>query len=391
MTVVAFFEELQLAIADVLMSADYSNAPLHVPVPISLPSAPAGYPLNINAVPVSLARKILRVKSDVSDAAFLTAGTVSHIKDVARNARQLRSGPLMPSTALPPIDTRRVQSVLEHAMDISEQKARGDFEIIGICDGAWFSRAKNFGTADEIPYFGRVTLAGSGAPALRDWLFERGKQYSELEIGNEPFYHRRHRTGGWLLSRLLEEDVLPQSQTLEAGVGGYYELYEYDPSGMSVVDGALIAFMSIDELEKGKLVFERVFFHTYIDDCLCILALSKPSPSFLVGDRVRIPLSSFSVHILPTIERDSALPHVTPELLVGMVGGANFFSLALSRAQGESFYHQTKRFFGTEHKLMRPSIAGGYVHLNLDQSLLKRFIAKFPKRPAHGTDVVYSS
>lgn len=58
MTVVAFFEDFKLAIADVLMSADYSKSSLTPPPPISLPSTPAGYPLHLEAVPISLTRKV---------------------------------------------------------------------------------------------------------------------------------------------------------------------------------------------------------------------------------------------------------------------------------------------------------------------------------------------
>ncbi len=165
MTVVAFFDDLYIAIADILMSMDYSQSNHPLPASVFLPSAPRGYTVHRSAVPTRIVRKSFSVNTASSRGLFLGAGTVKHIEDVIQNTRLLRSGLLMPSRSFSTLDTSKVQDVMAHAMDISEQNSLGDFEILGLCDGVRFDRAATIGSSYEFPYFGKVTIAGSGKEA----------------------------------------------------------------------------------------------------------------------------------------------------------------------------------------------------------------------------------
>lgn len=391
MTVVAFFDDLYIAIADILMSLDYSKSNRPLPASVFLPSAPHGYTVHPEAVPSRIVRKSFSVNTASSQGVFLGAGTVEHIKDVIQNTQLLRSGLLMPSRSLPTLDTHKVQHLMAHAMDISEQNSLVDFEILGLCDGVRFDRAATIGSSYEFPYFGKVTIAGSGREALRDWLFQRGEQISEMSMANEPFEMRRHRTGGWLISRLLEEDGADNPLTLPAGVGGYYELYEYDRSGMTPVDAVLTVFLSLGgHKNAGIFDLQNLFFHKYVDGHLCILTLQNVQRSIKIGDEIRVPLSDFSLSVVPRFYEKVSAPNIARELIVTMAGNADFFNLSLFRDSARDFPSQAKRFIDTQNKLLRTRVVDGNVHISFDYELLKQRFQHFPKRPAHGTQVFYS-
>lgn len=392
MTVVAFFDDLHIAIADILMSKDFSKTTHPLPPPLFLPSAPNSHQVYLEAIPTRIVRKFFSFPSNISKGSFLAAGSVADIEDVMRNVQLLRSGLLLPSQSLPHVDMRQAKGLLAHAMDISEQNLHGNFEILSLCDGERFDRAATFGSRHNIPYFGNVTLIGSGKVALCDWLHQRGEQISKMSIANESFEHRRHRTGGWLLSRLLEEDGSKNSRTLPAGVGGYYELYEYDKSGILPVDAILTAFISLTAMKKKEVfVLQNLFFHKYFDEHLCILSLKRSSPGFQVGEDVRIPVSEFELSVVPRMNEKGPSPRVGPDLLATMAGNAALFNLSLFRDTKNGFPAQAKRFIDTQNKLIRTTVVNEHVHIFPNYPLLQRFVRNFPKRPACGQEVLYSS
>lgn len=181
-TVIAQFDEIGVAISDVMLSSSDTESKCWLPSIGYLSQGASGNDL----VPTRLARKFFRFHKNNVQGMFLCAGTVSHINRLYRNMIGIFDRDLeLPAKILNRLNTRSPESVLNAACELTEEEGFPDFEIIGVIDGIGFLRHHNFALVNQqIPYFGTSHFAGSGGPILKRFLEQRGDAWLSFGVGS---------------------------------------------------------------------------------------------------------------------------------------------------------------------------------------------------------------
>lgn len=385
MTVIAFFEDIGLALSDVMTSIDLSalggmqinNLPNAVRLPTVGESVIEALPIR----PTSIKRKIMKIKVGEKTGDFLVSGTVSHVKELSQNVRLIPTGLLALSTdQLRRLNLDSVASIVSVASEFTELHGKKDFEILGVCEGIRFNRQYDERIFDNFPYFGNVTFSGSGGEILRQWLADRGTQLARMDIGAEPLPHKRHRVKHWLPSMLLEEDSRNGYRTLTRGVGGYYEVFSFSKSGLSPLDDVLTVFASVEgRASNANVILDRLFYHRYTDDWMSVISYKGAGHEVDRSGFVRIPIEDFELFNIGPLLGEGAEPNRTSSYLVTAMNGADSYRLCLFRDKDKGGAYQVRRSYSSEHKILSSRVVDGYVHINFDRRLFEYYVKNFPK------------
>ena len=391
MTVLLFCDDIGIALSDTLTSID-SRGMKETPA-IQLPTVGVDVTSNLRFSPTSLKRKKISISHGSGGGEFLVSGTVSHIKKLASNIAAIRSGLLsLSEEQLRKFNPNSSLSIIETACLFTEDTGHGDFEVIGVCDGVRFSRQYNNKIVAEIPYFGRVTLSGSGAPSLLRWLDERGQQFVKMDVGNDTLIQKQHRVSNWLPAMLLEEDWRDQHRTLSEGVGGYYEVFSFNNTTLDPLDSVVTVFASIEgSISDPKITLEKLFFHRYEGECLSVISFLGGQKEFSLGEAIRISIKDFELFNILSICGDQSKPNSTSSRLASEMNSARMFRLSLFRDKGDGDVYQVKRIYSSEYKILTSNVQDGNVHIKMNNDLLQSYIKKFPKSPPRGEHPIFSS
>ncbi|MGB6095048.1 MAG: hypothetical protein WBF95_01965 [Comamonas thiooxydans] len=389
MTVIAYFSDISIAAADLLLSVETPGGP-----PVLLPSVGSTSnlpPLSLS--PTKLVRKILRLKHDKGVAVLLVAGTVSHLKKLVDFFEALRSGALQP---LPEFsrghNTSDPLSVLRTAAMMTEKSGFPNFEFIAFHNGRCLeSRHEQHIRLRFSPYFGGSALAGSGASSLYNWLCDRGEKYVNIPSMSRDSVEDKHfRALNLIPSLLLEEDTRVSLKTIGNGVGGYYESFQVDQDGLHPQDAVLTVFASIEKKDKELcLELRRVFFHLYSDDWLFIISLSGEPRILKAGQPLRIDMSEFHIYKVKPLFHDDEPPNWEIPRLVVQMPSAKHWRLTLYR-ETSTEPQQIKRFYhsqGAEQPILIISVKNQTVSLKIDQERMDYYVKKFPSKTSDENSV----
>lgn len=151
--------------------------------------------------------------------------------------------------------------MLTHAVEYANVSRETEFAAIAL-------RGKHtviVGTAArlQLPYFGSLTLAGSGAPALQGFLHERAFQY-EQEFANDSQFIAGMRVAHYLPMQLLSANRFNPSITLSNGVGGFYEVWFIFDRGLEEDDMGWVRILADSRPPFNKGVTLRgLWWHVY--------------------------------------------------------------------------------------------------------------------------------
>src|SRR5450830_1564684 len=182
MTVIAVFEDLQLALADNLLSV--YDPTIHTWLPTvgntaQIPGANMGFS--------RLVRKVISAKGPAGSAQVLAAGTVTHIAYFADIlSRVFRNQIDLPDHLKDLVRHDGSYGCVRAAALLADAAGYREFEFVGatnsgICKHTFDATE----IAADIPYFGKVWIAGSGAINLRGWLENRGEYYAKIFHHND--------------------------------------------------------------------------------------------------------------------------------------------------------------------------------------------------------------
>lgn len=365
MTVIAFFEDLGVAVSDVLISVDGNGGG------IVLPSV--GDPRYIKpplpVKPTRLVRKFFRITRPGSEGMFLTCGTVSHINELTDMVARIIAGSVsVPSELAIRLDINSVASLVELAAELVEEAGFTQFELLGIVDGTRYARHFNTVTlANYLPYWGNVVALGSGAPYLINWLTEKGNAYLEKGLGDEDTQTRALRAAEVAPSQLLEEDTR-EMRTLRKGVGGYYESYAFEKSSIVPHDSVLTVF---GRFKRGAptpiLEIRRIFFHLYDKDLLVVGSLAGGPLDVSISQELLVPLDTFSVFEIPSLYASNQTSTWNPSRLAQRLSSAAKFRLTTYRGKHDE---SVQRFFEGVggRRLISARVSGTSLKIKLDEN-----------------------
>jgi hypothetical protein len=373
MTVLVFFEDLGVALSDVLLSREVPGG--GIPVPSIGDPALLSPPLAVQ--PTQLVRKFFRIQRPGSEGVFLGCGTVSSIKKVFENVDLIISRPeLVPNELRHRFNANSVASLIDTAAKMCEAGGKPDFELLGLADGVRIARAFNEGRLEQcLPYWGHVLSMGSGAPMLMEWLRSKGELLINSGLVAESIQFKRIRAMHNTPLMLLNEDIWSQT-TLNVGVGGYYETFLFDNSGLTPAEDTLSVFGSFIK-EKGRTGFElhQIFYHLYDGDYLIVGALLCGKKIIHVNEECRIPLADLTIYPMPPMKSAAAAPEWNPSRLALRMKKSSRFSLNSYRGPK---YLQIKRFYEGEEgrRLLRFDVSGSYLSITLHEQEFLHFLSK---------------
>lgn len=377
MTVIVFFEDLGVAVSDVLLSVDGSGGG------IELPSV--GNPRSIDPplpiTPTKLVRKFFRVSRPGSDGMFLTCGTVSHIHKLAKMVARIIAGSVnVPPTLVSRLNRNSVASVVDLAATLVEQAGSPEFELLGMVDSTRYARHFNTPNLTHcLPYWGEVVALGSGAPYLIDWLREKGDAYIAAGLSDDSVQMRARRASEVVPSQLLEEDTR-QMRTLRAGVGGYYESYAIGSSSIVPDDSVLTVFGRFKRGAPSPVIeIRRIFFHVYDKDLLVVGSLTGVPLDVSVSKELVVPLASFKAFEIPPLDAPNQPLKWNSSRLAQMLGSAARLRLTTYRGANDQ---SVKRFFEGEQgrRLIRTRVSGESLRIKLDEEDLDYFYERTDAR-----------
>lgn len=378
MTVIVLFEDLNLALSDVLLTVADVSANAVIPT-IGRTGELPDLKLGVSR----LVRKVISAEGPVGRAECLVAGTVSHIKYFSNLLRQIFKGQIqLPDDLHELVRSSGASGCFEAAARLADSDGFKDFEVFGVVGSN--TCCHTFDTiriTENIPYFGRVWIAGSGAPSLIHWLKIRGETYSDT-FREHNLNKKRFHVANMVPVLLMEEDMGPGFRTLKDGVGGYYEAFSFDSDGLYPVDNSLTIFADIVGRKRDcRINLRKIIYHCYRSDHLYILSLAK-EVEVKASSTVKIPLKDFMYFEVPPLEGQGSLSPWNVHVVASRMFGADCVRTVIRKAVSGSLL--TKRFFRSEpgHEIVSLSLSGKNLVVELNEDGLNYFSSTFPGDPA---------
>lgn len=379
MTVVAVFEDLQVAVSDVLLTTDRPGG--HIVTPTTGNTGNLGYPFKLS--PTRLVRKYVEFTSQCGNGMLLAAGDVPHIEKFAENVRDIAKGKCsLPAHIEQLLQKGTPDAIADAAVKFTEFQGYPNFEVIGSAGNQQYSRTFD---ATEIkillPYFGVLRAIGSGARDVVNWLEARATHYVESGLDGESLKLKMIRAMHTLPAILLEEDTRTTLHTISKGVGGYYESYLMDKGELRPVDSVLTIFARVVGKPRDYSVeVRRLFFHLYINDCLMVVSLFNLPKSVTLKAPLKCPLSDFERFPIQPLFGEKRKPSWTVDLLAMQAATAKHTRLTLSR-ESRGGYPLVKRFFEghqAANRLIDLKVSNGDLVITLNKEGFDHFVSRFP-------------
>ncbi|MDQ0016438.1 hypothetical protein J2W23_004841 [Variovorax boronicumulans] len=371
MTVLIHFEELRVAVSDVLMSVAVKGGGIWLPS-IGLPHV-ANPDLPIR--PTSLVRKFFRVQRPGSAGMFLVCGTRSHIQEVVDNVEGLISGTRRPPAALAhQLFPDNVASLVDVASKMAEDHEKAEFELLGRVDGADYSRHLRQTIPRRLPYWGSVVAMGSGARDALEWLDAKGRSYEAHGLMDDDADMKCLRALNAVPSLLLEEDTRAM-RTVKEGVGGYYESFAIGHDTLRPSDNVLTIFGRFKAGGTGPLFeLRRVFFHIYDVDTLVIGSVTELPRDISVGQPLRVPLEDLAVTHVGPFGDAPAMTWNSSRLAIKM-NSPEAMRLTTYRGPNDRAVQRFYEGLG-ERRLLNFKVAGGFLHVQLNPEAFTHYLGR---------------
>ena len=375
MTVLAYFEDLAIAVSDVLLSVKAPGRGIRIPTIGGTAVANADPPVR----PTRLVRKFFTVKRPRSAGTFLVCGTVAHITRVTQNVDGLVTGRIRPPEHLLRMFVpQSAASLVDVAARMTEEEGLDDFELLGAVDGEGYRRHFNRSVPRDLPYWGRVMVMGSGGPDLVDWLTAKGRAFEDAGLGADDLGRKRSRVVNTVPSMLLEEDTRSTMKTLNKGVGGYYECFDVCDTELVPFDRAITIFGRLKRA-SGRTTFElrRVFFHTYDEGNLIVGTLTDLPMDISPSEPLRVPSDSLEVFHVPPLGM-RARPTWNASRLASLMNSPR--SMCLTTYRGP-FDNSVQRFYEGEsgRRLLVIKPSGEFLQMRIDESVLEYYLSRSDK------------
>lgn len=374
MTVIALFEDLQLAISDVLLTIDDIRASAMTPT--------TGHTANLPDLGLGvsrLARKVISADGPVGRTQLLVAGTKSHIEHFATVLREVfRDQRPLPDELRQLVRSSGAFGCMQAAARLADADGYKEFEVVGVAGEMMCTHTFDSPrVVADVPYFGKVWVAGSGAANLLHWIQLRGDRYAKEFLHHDLITRHFHVTNLVTLF-LMEEDIGPQLRTLKTGVGGYYEAYTISPGTLTPVGDCITVFADIVGRNRDcTVLLRRLLYHCYRGELLYVFSVMQET-LVTAASPVKIPLSACQLFDVPPLLPSSAQsPWSIHRVVSQMLGAENVRTVMRKGVGGHPI---TKRFVRNMpgHQLVKLSVSRDYLVITLDLTGFQHFSSRFP-------------
>jgi hypothetical protein len=374
MTVIALFESLQVAISDVLVTVDDGSVSTVTPTTGDTANLP-----NLGIGVSRLVRKIVTADGPTGRAQLLVAGTLSHIEHFATILRQVfRDQRPLPDELRQLVRVSGAYGCMHAAARLADADGYKEFEVVGVAGNQMCTHTFDVNRINaEVPYFGKVWIAGSGAKNLLRWLQLRGERYAK-EFAHRDSEETRYHVANCVGLFLMEEDAGPLLRTLRIGVGGYYEAFTVSQGTLTPIGDCITIFADIIGRNRDRTVsIRRLLYHCYRSQHLYVFSvlqevvISAASPA-------KIPLTACKLFDVPVIEPEVELSPWTIHRVASQMSGAkNIRTVMRKEIAGQP---ATKRFMTNtrDHQLVKVTLSGDHLVISLDEAALQYFASRFP-------------
>ena len=379
MTVVAVFEDLQVAVSDVLLTTDQPGG--HIVTPTTGNTGNLDYPFKLS--PTRMVRKYVEFTSQCGSGMLLAAGDVSHIQKFAENVCDIAKGKCsLPAHIEQLLKNGTPGAIADAAVKYTEFQGYPNFELIGSAGNQQYSRTLDVTEIKILlPYFGALRAIGSGAQDVVRWLEARAARYVESGLDGESFELKMIRAMHTLPAILLDEDTRTTLYTISKGVGGYYESYLMDRGKLRPVDSVLTIFARVVGKPRDYAVeVRRLFFHLYVNDCLMVMSLFNLPKTVTFKEPLKCPLGDIELFPIQPLFGKKRKPNWRVDLLAMQAAAAKHTRLTLSRESREG-HPLMKRFFeGSQaaNRLIDLKVSSGYLVITLNKEAFDHFVSRFP-------------
>ncbi|MFW9082562.1 hypothetical protein ACOI9X_25290 [Pseudomonas sp. P2757] len=373
MTVIAIFDDYQLAISDMLLSVE--NPAVTTTTPTTGNTALiADLQLGVSR----LVRKVVAADGPIGRAELLVAGTVTHIEHFSSELNKAFRNPQhLPEELLEIVREKGPLGCLEVAALITNATGLNDFEVLGVAGNKMCSHTFDANKiATNIPYFGTVRIAGGGASDLLSWLELRAEAYA-ARFANSSFDERRFHIGNNIPLFLMEEDLSHKRRTIKNGVGGFYEAYEILSGQLIPIGDWLTIFADIIGKARDQTVLvRRLMYHCYSDDYLYVLSL-KHDALVSATSPTSVPLSECALFEIPPLNAKPNRSKWTIHRVATQLAGASKIRSVIRKNDSKTV---TRRFISSHpdfSKLLKIGISGANLNIELDLEGFQHFASRF--------------
>lgn len=320
LTIIVTFVELGVALADLLVTVDGPGPWDYLPSVGEPGPHVQGLPLH----PSRLARKVAKLSLGGQTTPFLIAGSVGDVEAFLDDARDLGAGAQGPSQINAPLVRHNLASVAEHAVARAKQRGGTDVRLLGLRGNLTLGISP---LDRHYPYFGRVLLAGSGAPALDAFLRDRSTQYEAL-FPRDPDEMKTYRVAHYLPMQLLNADRDRPSSTLAVGVGGFYEVLFNVKGRLDDAGGRWVRILA--EIESASTaIVHALWYHEYDHGDLIVLSAPSETLRITTAASALLPIERLRAHRYGAIRANATKPapmvsHLLPRVHRARMHTASF-------------------------------------------------------------------
>lgn len=373
MTVIALFETLQLAVSDVLVTVDDGSISTVTPTTGDTANLP-----NLGLGVSRLVRKVTTADGPAGRAQLLVAGTLSHIEHFSNVLRQVFRDQLrLPNELRQLVRDSGAYGCVQAAARLADADGYKEFEVVGVAGNKMCTHTFDVTRISaDVPYFGRVWIAGSGAENLLRWLQLRGNRYAK-EFSHHDSHEKQYHVANFVPLFLMEEDSGALLRTLKTGVGGYYEAFSIGQGKLTPIDDCITVFADIGRNRDRTVSIRRLLYHCYRREHLYVLSVLQ-EVVISVASPVKIPLASCKLFDVPELEPDvEPSPWTIHRIASQMSGAKNVRTVMCKEIAGQP---TTKRFMSNtrEHQLVKVAISGNHLMTSLDEAALQHLASRFP-------------
>ncbi|OCW25487.1 hypothetical protein C9382_26285 [Pseudomonas aylmerensis] len=373
MTVIAFFEDVRIAIADVLITKSLGREAARTPTGGTTEDF-ARHGLQVTR----LVRKMVTAEGPVGRIECLVAGTVSHIDAFAQVLQAVLNNSLpLPDELRETVRRAGVFGCFQVATQIADNSGFSEYEVIGVAGANMCFQTVDATRVEEVlPYFGKVYIAGSGSFDLLHWLRLRGETFARV-FAEHPEDTKRFHIAHMVPLMLMQED-LGEQRTLQAGVGGYYEAFQILPGKLEPFDECLTVFVDLLGRKRDATVQVRhVLYHCYRGSTLHVLSLNTPVKVSAVAP-VKVPLDDFGYHEIPPLQGSSVSPSWTRHMVAAKLRGARTIRTVIRKKVGGKWVDKRLLNNGAVPVVLTVSLAGDNLVLAVDVQSYEQHFTRFP-------------
>lgn len=373
MTVIAFFENAQIAIADVLLSKSLGREAARTPTGSTTEDF-ARHGIQVTR----LVRKVVTAEGPIGRVECLVAGTVRHIEVFAQALQAVLDNSLsLPDELRETVRRAGVYGCFQLATRIADSNGFSDYEVIGIAGTHMCFQTVNATRVEEVlPYFGKVRIAGSGSFDLLQWLRLRGETFTRVFAGQSEDAKRFHIAH--MVPLMLMQEDLGEQRTLQAGVGGYYEAFQILPEKLEPFDDCLTVFVDLLGRKRDCTVRVRhLLYHCYRGDTLHVLSLGAPV-QVSGASPVKVSLANCGYDEILPLQGSQLTPSWTRHMVAAKLRGASTIRTEVRKKVRKEWVSKRLLNNGAIPVVLTVSLAGDNLVLAIDVESFEQHFDRFP-------------